>query len=401
MPTDLNADPRPNGMLRIAIVNRFYPPDPAMTGVAARELADELAAALPGVDVQIVATSARYAGGRPPAETTGRRVHRIRSFYAGRHALLRLLSSLADGYRLADWAARHADIVISLTDPPLLSLFIARAVRQQRRAWIEWTMDIFPDAFAGAGIVGHGNPLYRWLDAIGRRLRPDRMICLGERQHAYLERQRGATIPAFILPCGITAPVEAGIPAWRQASPDKIFLAYAGNLGEAHSPALVARLVERADPARFHFLLAPYGGRAEELRQLVGNPAHVTWRETIPAAELSAVDAHIVSLVGRMTDLCVPSKAVSAICMGRPIIFAGLERADNWRMLGAAGWLIPEWAGETYRDADIDRVLAAVADPAERAGRIAAATRLTRDLHDAERLALQALAGWIGKHQAR
>src|SRR5262245_52809461 len=107
-------------VIRVAVVNRFCPPDPAITGQSAYELAEHIAATIPNAEVSVYATEAQYAGGR--VETRGHciQVHRIRSLYYGSRKMLRLVSSLFDGIRLARDATRHADIVISLTDPPLL-----------------------------------------------------------------------------------------------------------------------------------------------------------------------------------------------------------------------------------------------------------------------------------------
>src|SRR5207247_1702563 len=53
----LLVDPTPaSRVTRIAIVNRFFPPDPAITGQSARELADFLRSRLPEARVRVYAT---------------------------------------------------------------------------------------------------------------------------------------------------------------------------------------------------------------------------------------------------------------------------------------------------------------------------------------------------------
>src|SRR5690606_5273342 len=142
-------------------------------------------------------------------------VTRIRQtdFGSGRSA--RLAASLLDGLRLAGRAARWADTVISLTDPPLQGYWMGRAARRHRVRWAEWTMDLYPEAFAAAGLAGGGNPLMRALAAAHRRRAPDLHICLGPAQLDHLRRARGTGGEAIVLPTGLFESEPLDPPAWR------------------------------------------------------------------------------------------------------------------------------------------------------------------------------------------
>ncbi len=406
--------------LRIAILNRFAPPDGAPTATAAAELARDLAAALPRAEITLYASSANYRPGTAPqagpAAEPDWPTRRVASLYAGRWPPARLIASLLEGWALARRAAREADVVISLTDPPLLSLWVGPACRRWNRRWIEWTLDRYPEFFAAAGLVSERHPLYRLLVRRDARLRPDAVIGLGAGQLAHLAARRGTLPPSVILPVGLTShhsdeampstPTPAAVPPMGpppphpgdippQAPDAPLTLVYAGNLGEAHDPAALAAIVGRADPARFRFAFAVSGRHADRLRRdLAGHPA-VSWHERLTTADLAGAAAHLVSLSGRATHLSVPSKAVTAVCLGRPFLFTGSAEADTWRDLGAAGWLIAERSDGTLPPAAIDAALAALADPAGRVARAAAARALAAGLQRRRSEALATLAAII------
>src|SRR5690606_23624403 len=54
------------------------------------------------------------------------------------------------------------------------------------------------------------------------------------------------------------------------------------------------------------------------------------------------IDIHLVTLRTSWTHIAVPSKAVSAVSLGCPILFCGSPESDNWYLLQKAGWFIPE-----------------------------------------------------------
>ena len=56
--------------------------------------------------------------------------------------------------------------------------------------------------------------------------------------------------------------------------------------------------------------------------------------------ELLNIDIHLVSLKKEWNHICVPSKAVTAVCTGATILYCGTADNDNWYYLKDAGWLI-------------------------------------------------------------
>jgi hypothetical protein len=203
-------------------------------------------------------------------------------------------------------------------------------------------------------------------------------------------RKNGANA---ILTCGIKQFERSVEPQWRRDHKNKIVLGYIGNLGEAHSAKSLTRLVQAADPDRYRFLFSMYGAKVDQLREAVmGHPA-VIWTEGIPDGELPWLDAQIVSLLPEWTHVCVPSKAVSAICAGNPMVYVGIEQADIWQFFKDAGWLVRE--DEAVIDADIARVLSELSDPEVLMMKKVATAALTQDQENAYQKGIDDLVRWL------
>lgn len=92
-------------------------------------------------------------------------------------------------------------------------------------------------------------------------------------------------------------------------------------------------------------ILALYGSKAAAVKAYAQGKAGVALVDHVPRNQLHFIDVHLVSLSAKWTHIAVPSKAVSAISMGSPILFCGSPDSDNWYMFREAGWLIDEQAG--------------------------------------------------------
>lgn len=365
-------------MKTLAVVNRFYPPDPAITGNAAHELAAALGQRLPDVRVRAYCTATPYEGGDVRVVAGGAHVVRLFSRAGRGSRVARLFLSLLDGWRLARRASGDADAVISLTDPPLLGFWVGRACARRRIPWMEWTMDLYPEAFVSAGLIGRAGVIFLLIRKALRRHQPEAVLALGPGQAEFHEHERAFNGARLVLPCGIREFRPVPPPSWKKLSGSRVVVVYAGNLGEAHSPEALVLFVERADPFRFFFVFSVYGSRAEAFRDRIGNRGNVIWCDRVLPEELVHGDVHLVSLKAGWTHVCVPSKAVTAVSAGRPIVFFGSATADTWRLLGKAGWLVAEQQDGRYLTADVDQAITAIvsgelATKTAEAGSVAAA----------------------------
>jgi hypothetical protein len=377
--------------VKVALLNSYYPPDAAITGESLAELVSHLRSRDPRLEMRVYAGAASYGIGEKTGTDTDVEIVRIGPARRYRGKLGRLAQSVSVGRKMADEALAWADVIVSMTDPPLLGLWIGRGRARAKRdiRWIEWTMDLFPEAFASAKLVRTSNPIYRLISASQRKHASDAYVCLGEAQSSALERIRGVRRPTVVFPCGIVDPPAArtDVPSWRQHE-HRVVIAYAGNIGEAHCPHFLPALVEAANPDRFAFVFALYGLHAPKIRERLRDRANIHWVDRLGHTELVHADVHAASLHPDWTHTCVPSKAVTTVCLGRPLLFAGASQSDTAGMLGPASWILPVPRDGQYDRHLINSILDEVADPKELSLKVREAQSLADELRARKNQAL-------------
>lgn len=333
-----------NMQKRVVIINKYGALHPSATGRPVRNLADFLWSN--GVDVIVLSIHAPYKGQvSRQQEKLPYRVIELPDFYNGTNKLLRLLGNLVDGFRLITysmWLPRH-QLKVVLTDPSLINAWavLFRPFYRSRLAF--WTMDLYPEAFASAGLVSRKNLIYRMIASFVYHHVPDFIIALGEQQYRYLCRQyKKAFIPHIVLPCGVCVREKADIPLWREMNQDKIIFCYAGNIGEAHNDLFLLELIRQLDPQKHLLLLRLYGAKAERVLKVAGNAESVIVLDYINSGEMQFIDICVASLLPAWNHVCVPSKVVSAICSGIPVVYNANEESEGACMFPEAIWLIPD-----------------------------------------------------------
>lgn len=373
---------------RVVIVNRNYPPRTGVTGESACRFATYLQSNF-DVDVIVVSALSKYAGGGSGLASVGD-VRLIPSWYDGKNKLLRFFSSFFVSLFLIRTARSiKSDHVIVMTDPPFLQ-FWASLLLSGKRPWTLWSMDLFPNAFVAGNFVSANNFAYRALKYLTYRNTPNALIALGPLQVEYLVTQYGREIPnTFIIPCGVCkretnpstdinsspiADIGPG-PDWKSEYSNRIIIGYCGNLGEAHSVEFLKQIINHLDETRFHLILAVYGVHAQEILDHAKNKnSGLTIVSRVDRTEMHHIDIHLVSLLKNWAHVCVPSKAVSAICSGSPILFYGTRQCDNWALLGEAGWLIEEDNNSENLSSIVRDFLAKVTDAEIREKKLIATT---------------------------
>ncbi|WP_289004861.1 hypothetical protein [uncultured Parabacteroides sp.] len=329
---------------RVVIINKYGPRHPSATGFPIRKLADYLSAE--GIDVTAVSIHAAYKGKvSVKGEDLPYRTIELCSLYNGTNKLIRLAVNLIDGFRLmirSMFLPRH-DLKIVMTDPSLLNAWAVLFRSFYRSRLVFWTMDLYPDAFASAGLVSEGNWAYRLLAAFVYSHVPDFLIALGEQQYRYLCRQYGCdSIPHIILPCGIYECCPSEVPSWRMENQDKIIFCYAGNVGEAHNAAFLLELIKQLNPEKHLILLRLYGCKVGCLLGAAHMSKAVLILDYLPQSEMQYVDVNVASLLATWNHVCVPSKVVSAICAGTPVLYNANEESEGACMFPEAVWLLPD-----------------------------------------------------------
>lgn len=329
---------------RVVIINKYGALHPSATGRPVRKLADYLWEN--GIEVIVLSIRASYKGQISAThETLPYRTIELADFYSGTNKWLRLFGNLADGFRLifsSMFLPRH-QMKIVLTDPSLINAWSVLLRPFYRSKLAFWTMDLYPEAFASAGLVARQNPLYRMVESFVYHHAPDFLIALGEQQYRYLCRQyKQFSIPHIVLPCGICQTGKTSEPYWRKANKDKIVFCYAGNIGEAHNDVFLLELIRQLDPDKHLILLRLYGAKVERILDNAASLGAVVILDYITPEEMQYVDICVASLLPAWNHVCVPSKVVSAICTGIPVLYNANEESEGACMFPDAVWLIPD-----------------------------------------------------------
>jgi glycosyltransferase involved in cell wall biosynthesis len=331
---------------RIIFVNRVYWPSPAATAQLLMDLAEALAAR--GWDVQVIA------GGTGPDRHNSVPIHRTggddrhegllaqaRNYGQFLHRARRQLARLV----------QPGDVVVVMTDPPMLGATVTRIATERGARVIHWIQDIYPEIVsAHAGAIA-GLPLrpLHWLrNASWRAAR--QCVVLGEDmarfvgEHA-VPADRIALAPNW-APRELDLPAPPAAVAARRAAwglADKLIVAYSGNLGRVHEfAAVLAAAGELRARADIVFLFIGRGPRFDEVRAAaaVRGLANIRFlppeaRENLAAA-LAAPDAQLVTLKPAFAQLVYPSKLAGVLAAGRPVLFVGPPEGEIARLLARA-----------------------------------------------------------------
>ena len=325
--------------MKIVFANRFFHPDLAPTGRLAAQVAFDLAGQ--GREVHAITSRQRYedaAASLPADEIAGGvRIHRVWTSRFGRASLAGRALDYLTFYVSVTLALlrtlRPGDVVVAMTDPPLLSVCAAVAARIRGARLVNWLQDVFPEAAARSGIRllsgVLGELLQTWRNWSLRRAAVN--VVLGERmasevaQHAL--GSRTVVIPNWADGAALRPmPPESSALRREWGLGGKFVVGYSGNLGRAHDcEALLAaaRMLEDEPGIVFSFT----GGGYHFARVRAAGLSNVVTHDYVPEEQLgdalAACDVHLVTLLPALEGLVVPSKFYSIAAAGRPVIFVG------------------------------------------------------------------------------
>ena len=345
--------------MKCVIINRNYPPQKGITGHSANELAKYLLSK--GLDIAVVHVDGEYAGGGQLESKVFGEVFSVKTFYNGKNKFLRLIMCLIEGRALLKKViSLKPEVIIAMTDPPLLNYWASKYSKKYNIPWIYWTMDLFPEAFVSAGLIGKKNFVYKFFKKKSININPKFLITLGARQAKHINKELIKPQKVIILPCGISdsAKKNHNIDSEMDFG-DKISLCYAGNLGEAHDECFLRHVIDSIDPKKHVLLLALYGVKAKKIIDYAINKEGVLVVDSIKRENMNSIDIHLISLKSQWDHICVPSKAISAVSEGSTILFNCSEENDNWVLLKESGWRIdsePKKISEFLDSVTVDEI---------------------------------------------
>ncbi|MCB1550678.1 MAG: glycosyltransferase family 4 protein [Alphaproteobacteria bacterium] len=361
----------------VLFINRVYPPFRGATGRVLRDLAH--AFARDGWDVTVLTTG--LSSGE--AMDGSVRVRRLSSKGAKTVAAyfwvwLRLLFT-------ALVMPRH-NMVVTLTDPPMLVVAGRILARFKRSSHIHWCHDLYPDILP---VLGLKLPLrvMNFLKATSRRAMKscDRVVVVGRCMAKHLAftgldmskvtiipnwpdlelssltlqqiRQGGTvdTAKQALSPIRINGAANGNFaarargalnkrPFFLDDSP-KFRILYAGNLGRAHpvSTILDAAAMLSPDHPEVEFVFVGDGPGYDRIANERARRGLDNIR-LLPAQPVSRLkelmesgDVHLISMKHEAAGMLVPSKLYAALAAGRPCVLIGPDHTETARVIREYG----------------------------------------------------------------
>ena len=357
--------------MRVLICNQYYPPDTAAT---ARMLEDVAEALAEHHAVEVIAGEPTYA---PQTSDSPRRVKatRVRSLRFGRTSLSGRAVSYASYLVLAlvtGLRRPRPDVVVALTDPPVVGVVGAILARRFRVPFVFICHDVHPDIGEALGLFRNPALLAPWRTA-------NRFV----RRSATAIVVVGRDMRDKFVAAGVPADRLHVVPTWARADrPDAddratvrhrfgwdgaFVVMHAGNMGLAQNLTTVVEVAVRLPEARVVFLgdgPAEPAVRDAVARAGLDNVELLGRRPVVEAQKMmAAADLHVVSLVPGLWGCAAPSKTYGVMAASRPFVAAvdpGSEPATIAAELDC-GTSVPAGDGEALaaaieglRAADLD-----------------------------------------------
>ncbi|MEY2514046.1 MAG: hypothetical protein QOJ89_1404, partial [bacterium] len=235
--------------MRILVLNQYYPPDVANTARLLEDWLDYLAAQH---EVQIIAGRPSY-GAAGAVRISRVKVTRVPSLALGRRTLfgraLTYVSYLAFA-AVRSMFVRRPDVVVALTDPPVVGAVGAVAAARYRRPLVLVSHDIHPDIGLAMGVLRDG-PAVRLWRRVNRfpRSRARTIVVVGRDMGRRLEAQGVPADKLVYVPTWASGEMLDGAARDRLRAShgwtDHFVVMHAGNMGMAQNLAMIPDVAER------------------------------------------------------------------------------------------------------------------------------------------------------------
>jgi glycosyltransferase involved in cell wall biosynthesis len=339
--------------MHVAFFNRSYWPDQTATGQLLTDLCEDLVrehgcrvtvvsgpalAPLPGQAVVRRGVAMRdERHGVTVLRATGTRFDKRR--FAGRAAnyLTYFGAACLTGLRL-----ERPDVVVALTDPPIVGLAAAMASRRFGVPFVMAFKDLFPEVTSLLPDF-HSDAIDAALQRVNRYLvrRADMNVALGETMKQRLIENKGAPparvtiIPDWADTSAITPGAKDNAFARAHGLVDKFVVMHSGNLGLSQGLETIVEAAARLrDQGDIVFVFQGDGVSKPALEALVRAQRldNVRFLPFAPKASLgeafAAADVFVVSLQRGLAGYIVPSKLYGILAAGRPYIAAVEEQCE-------------------------------------------------------------------------
>jgi putative colanic acid biosynthesis glycosyltransferase WcaI len=265
---------------------------------------------------------------------------------------------------------RRPDVVLCMTDPPIVADVALVVARRFRAPLVVISQDVFPEI--AVQLKRLENPILMSLlrGLVGYYLRrADRIVAIGETMRRRLEEKGAQPERLRVIPNWIDTarlgPLEKANPWARKIGLDQKFVVmHSGNIGHAQDlDSLVRAATFLRDLDDLQIMIIGTGARHAELVALAKllevdqvRFLYYQSRGVLPQS-LSSADVHVVGLAPGLAGYVVPSRLYGILAVGRPVIVAADPESETAQVVKSIGCGIvvpsarPELLARAIRDA--------------------------------------------------
>ncbi len=335
----------------LCFVNRFYWPDEPATAQLLTDLAEALAAK--GWSVRVITSMPNHFKSPSTEERNGVEIHRIPARrFKGSGLILKALSFLSftrSALREIEARLQPGDVLVMMTDPPLLGMFATGLARRRGARLVHWVQDIYPEIAIKVGAarflgIFRGKRDQSWKQA-------DACVLPGQDMAAFVHAH--GVSPERILVSPNWAP--AGLSVQPAGAADmlrrewglvgKFVIMYSGNLGRVHDLHPVLAMAENLKAERdIVFLFVGNGAQRARLQATAARRGlkNVIFKPAQPrlrlATTLALADIHLVTLLTGCQQLVFPSKLYGIAAVGRPVLSIGPKQSELAKIIEGRGF---------------------------------------------------------------
>jgi colanic acid biosynthesis glycosyl transferase WcaI len=260
---------------------------------------------------------------------------------------------------------KKGDIVVLMTDPPLLNIFAYPLIRLKRGLVVNWLQDVFPEIAVSAGLLTKTSIINYSITKLRNKVLKgaDKNIVIGNKMYDYL------------VDIGVNDKKISKIENWSDgraiysiANKDnyirkdwglenKFVIGYSGNLGRVHDISTILTVIENFKFDKNILFLFIGGGvglnkiikysKSNKLNNVMFKPYQ---DRALLALSLNVADVHWVTLDPKMEGFIVPSKYYGILAAGKPVYFIGDSDGELARDIKRIG------CGETFEIGDCDKL---------------------------------------------
>jgi len=358
--------------MKINIVSPVFPPEPITSARANADLAAQLCRN--GHRVRVITTFPNRPAGKlydgyqrklwfHDDSFSGYKVLRCFSIFSTRSTMVsRFLENISFGITsgIATLIMGKPDMIYGHTWPIFAQGILALVCRLRGIPFSTRVQDLYPESLLAQGRVADRSAwIYRslhWLDMKIKRSSAAVIVISEEFRRIHVQDRHIPAEKVHLIPNWIDEdfvqlhPSENHIRKGHGIPEDAFLVVYGGNIGAAAGVETVIRAFQHlAAKPNIYFLVAGEGAMLSDCRNLaqkVNNPRilfHSPWPQSETSGVLCAASMLILPTHGDQSIVSVPSKLMTYMLAGRPVLSCVSEESDIARIIGdaACGWVIP------------------------------------------------------------